>query len=88
MICLNLIVAYLQEASKLYCLCQLPYNEEKPMLGCDYCQVRNTPFTRMYSNTNQEAGISLVSARRLNSRDSAFHLCFSCLEAVLEGNLS
>lgn len=28
----------LQEACKLYCLCRLPYNEEQPMLGCDYCQ--------------------------------------------------
>lgn len=28
----------MQEACKLYCLCQLPYNEERPMLGCDYCQ--------------------------------------------------
>lgn len=27
-----------QEACKLYCLCQLPYNEERPMLSCDYCQ--------------------------------------------------
>lgn len=27
-----------QEASKLWCLCKLPYNEERPMLACDYCQ--------------------------------------------------
>ena len=28
----------LQEASKLWCLCRLPYNKERPMLACDYCQ--------------------------------------------------
>ena len=28
----------LQEAAKLWCLCRLPYNEERPMLACDYCQ--------------------------------------------------
>ena len=28
----------LQEACKLYCLCQQPYNEDRPMLSCDYCQ--------------------------------------------------
>jgi histone demethylase JARID1 len=26
-----------QEAAKLWCLCQLPYNEERPMLACDAC---------------------------------------------------
>jgi hypothetical protein len=27
-----------QEATKLWCLCKLPYNEDRPMLACDYCQ--------------------------------------------------
>ena len=30
-------VERLQEASKLWCICQQPYNEERPMLACDYC---------------------------------------------------
>ncbi|CAL8461880.1 g1411 [Coccomyxa elongata] len=28
----------LKEATKLWCLCKLPYNEDRPMLACDYCQ--------------------------------------------------
>jgi len=28
-----------QEHSRLYCLCKKPYYEERPMVGCDYCQV-------------------------------------------------
>jgi hypothetical protein len=31
-------VSCLQEAVKLWCLCKLPYNEDRPMLSCDYCQ--------------------------------------------------
>ena len=26
-----------QEAVKLWCLCKLPYDEERPMLACDHC---------------------------------------------------
>ena len=28
----------MQEATKLWCLCRQPYNEDRPMLACDYCQ--------------------------------------------------
>ncbi|KAK9819859.1 hypothetical protein WJX72_003401 [[Myrmecia] bisecta] len=28
----------LQECAKLYCLCRQPYDEQRPMLSCDYCQ--------------------------------------------------
>ena len=27
----------LQQACKLYCICRTPYNQERPMLACDYC---------------------------------------------------
>ena len=27
----------LAECSKLYCLCRRPYDEQRPMLGCDHC---------------------------------------------------
>ena len=27
----------LQDACKLWCICRQPYNEERPMLACDYC---------------------------------------------------
>ncbi len=30
-------MAKLQEAAQLYCLCQRLYDEDRPMLGCDYC---------------------------------------------------
>lgn len=26
-----------QEACKLWCLCRQPYNADRPMLACDYC---------------------------------------------------
>ncbi len=26
-----------QEACKLWCLCKQPYNADRPMLACDYC---------------------------------------------------
>lgn len=33
------LVEQLQEHSRLYCLCQKAYDELRPMVGCDYCQV-------------------------------------------------
>jgi rubrerythrin len=30
-------LASLQECSKLYCLCRQPYDDQRPMLGCDHC---------------------------------------------------
>jgi hypothetical protein len=27
----------LHECSKLYCICKRPYDEQRPMLGCDFC---------------------------------------------------
>lgn len=27
----------LRDSAQLYCLCRLPYDEERPMLSCDYC---------------------------------------------------
>lgn len=27
----------LQESSKLYCICKKPYDEQIPMVGCDFC---------------------------------------------------
>ena len=30
-------VERLRECCKLWCVCRQPYNEERPMLACDYC---------------------------------------------------
>lgn len=30
-------VERLQEACQLWCICRQPYNEERPMLACDFC---------------------------------------------------
>ena len=27
----------LRDAATLYCLCRLPYDQDRPMLACDYC---------------------------------------------------
>ena len=27
----------LRDSSQLYCLCRLPYDENRPMLACDHC---------------------------------------------------
>jgi hypothetical protein len=67
----------LQEACKLYCLCKQPYNEDRPMVGCDFCQVsvwqqhsRGLRWgQQLCGRSNQQAwaaaGLSLKSRCRL-----------------------
>ena len=35
--CRSIDVFVLQESAKIYCLCQQPYDELRPMLSCDHC---------------------------------------------------
>ena len=65
-----------QEHSKLYCLCKKPYDEDIPMVGCDYCQASLEGMqapVQLHSQRGTARARVLAAARRrsVHARPSA-----------------